>query len=246
MKKYLSVFLLTARESLYRLVLLWTLSFILQGALTFFAVKDVISGMDIPSPLMLFKGVHFTVPIIFFITFVLTAVLLCKTGMQFSSKTGYTLRRLLVSEKTVFVIQSIYNFLMLIIYYIFSAGFYFIILSISVKQFPAELITVQTVYKTFYESGFLANLIGGTDVLRIVRNVTTLISLAVNYAAFSFLFRRGKKWIPAAVYTAACLIFMLRTEELGALETDVAFISVAVCMLWSAAAYVITRREQYD
>lgn len=246
MKKYISVFRLSARESLYRLVLLWVLSFALQGTLTFFALKDVLTRAEIPSVPMLFGGTHFAVPVIFFITLILTAVLLCKTGMQFSSKIGYTLRRLSVSEKTVFVMQSIYNFIMLLLYYVFSVCFYFALISLCAKQFPAELITVQTVYKTFYENGFFANLIGGTDVLRIIRNVTTLASLAVNYAAFSFLFRRGKRWIPAAVYTASCFIFILRTDDLGALTTDVAFISVAVFMLWAAAAYVITRREQYD
>lgn len=246
MKKYLSVFLLIARESLYRLVFLWAVSFVLQGAVTQLALNDVVTETFVASPLMLFSGAHFTVPRIFYVTFVLTAVLLCKTGMQFSSKTGYTLRRLLISEKAVFVIQSIYNLLMLFMYYAFSAGFYLVLMNISVKQFPAELITVQTVYKTFYESGFFANLIGGRDVLRVIRNLLTFASLGVNYAAFSFMFRRGKKWIPAVFYVAACFVFILRTDNLGALETDVAFIAVAVIMLYSALAVVLTRREQYD
>ncbi len=241
MKKYLSVFYLTARESIYKISLLWLISGILQSvSLAVFLVTQP----TLPKVSLFSEKAY--LPVFFSVTLVLTAVLLAKTGMQFNSKTGYTLRRLLVSEKAVFVLQTVYNFMMLFILLLFEVLLIFLLLTAGKNALSEEFISVQTEYKAFYGDLFIHNLFAGRDVLRIARNILTLFSLGINLSAFSFLFRRNQKWLGAVIMIAVAVIVFVSKPSISSFESDIFLLTPSVMFICMAAVTVLIKEGQYD
>lgn len=242
MKKHLSVFYLTARESIYRIFFLVIAAFIIQSVLFIFFV-DIVSGFTPPSITEVFNTSK--IYIVFYALITVIAILLCKTGMQFNSVSGYTLRRLRVRERTVFFWQCFYNFLILFTVVLSEVVLCFSLSEFAADNLPEKFITNQSVYIAFYKTEFIQNLFAGRDILRIIRNIIGVISFSVNCAAFSFLFRRGKKWV-GAVIMIPVFIMMTGFNEAGMdnITLDVSIISVSVILTFAAVVSVVQRSEK--
>lgn len=249
MKKHLSVFSLLARESIYKIFLLWIFSFATQAIIFMIQIEKQLSA-ELPSIKNTFEGAF--IHIIFFIFFVIMLLLLTKTGMQFSSKTGYTLRRLRISEKSVFLWQSLYNFIMVFLTLLFEIALCFILANAAANKLPSQFITHQSVYIAFYDCAFLQNLFAGVDTARIIRNIITVISLALNCAAFSYLIRRNKKLYSLIIVIALSFsIFAVSPQTISpfaaaGLAEDVFKIFLMLIMDVIAVSAVVLGREQYD
>lgn len=241
MKKYLSVFYLTARESMQKILVLWLFSAAVQTAALGISLKITDGFLNVAD----FTSKSF-IPVIFSITLILTAVLLSKTGMQFNSKTGYTLRRLRIKEKRVFYIQTVYNFLMILCLLIFEVLLIFVLIKTFKGMHPEEGLSVQTEFKTFYNDLFIQNLFAGRDILRIARNIITVLSLSVNLSAFSFLFRRNSKWIGALLMTALSVLVFVSEPSMRMIDADIIFIIPLVMFILFALIAVYVKEEQYD
>lgn len=245
MKKYLSVFTLIARESLFRIPLLWILSAVAQTVSFVYSVvyKDVQLNA-IFSRAFEYDGI--SVFVIFGITLLLTGLLLIKTGMEFRTKSGYTLRRLRIEEKKVFLVQAVYNGLMLFLLILFETVLIFALLNFGYMRIEEKLVTNQSVYLSFYESGFVQNVFSGRDALRAVRNILTVSSLGFSLSAFTFLWRRGKKFIPGVLHLALFAGTFWACPGTESLEWDVSLISVAAVMLYWSICTVMRRGKEYD
>jgi len=106
MKKHLSVFMFIARSSIYKVLILLILMTALSTALLSIAFSRIPEWEEPHLELVFDKS---GIAICFCICYALTALCLWLTGCEFGSKTGYTLRRLQISERSVFVWQSLYN-----------------------------------------------------------------------------------------------------------------------------------------
>ncbi len=247
MKKYLSVFAVTARESIWRISFLWLISAVLQ---TVFFYREMFSekvqGTRLVSEAFSPYEDKITVPVIFALTLLLTGILLMKTGMEFRTKTGYTLRRLRITEKQVYLIQSSYNCLMIFLLFLFETAFCFALVNWGTTFFDPKYITNQTVYLTFYSSEFLQNMFAGRNILKAARNIFIIISLGFNLSAFSYLWRRGSKYIFGVVLLVACSFLFWWSPDYGGYAEDVGFLITAVGMLITALSIVKSRREEYD
>lgn len=242
MKKHLSVFYLIARESIYKLFFSGVLFFALQSAI-YYAVNKDFSFVFSSLGHRLDSKENFTLILVFYAALLLFSLLLIKTGMQFNSKSGYTLRRLRINEKWVFIHQGIYNFLMLMLFFILEVLIMYVLVSFTVAG-ASEKAGPQAVYITFYESAFLQNIFAGRDALRAVRNIICIFSYSVNLSAFSYLSRYGKKWIPVFIFAALLYIPFAGKIDMTQLEYDVAYICISVIMLYAAAAFVFIRRNK--
>ncbi|MBR3767786.1 MAG: hypothetical protein IKL10_06060 [Clostridia bacterium] len=239
MKKHISVFSLIARESIYRIFFVWLLSAGVQITV-FLSVLKNLKEDYIPSLTQIIDKSYINV--FFFVTIIAVAVFLCKTGMQFNSKTGYTLRRLLISEKAVFGWQCLYNIIMLMLTWLLEVVLCFMLLKIGTNLLPEEFITNQSIYLAFYQTQFIQNLFAGRDIARIIRNILTVISLGVSFAAFSYQWRRGKKWLVAPFATAVLLFYVMNISELG---YDIASIFAMLIILFSSLITVLGG-QKYD
>lgn len=236
MKRHISVFYLIARESIYKLLAVMAISVALQLLLFNISCSNGLQFVRVDS---IFDGSK--IQYVFFATIIALAVLLCKTGMQFSSQSGYTLRRLRIPEKAVFALQSIYNFTVLFFIVCTEIVLCFLLAEKGIAHLPDEYVTNQSIYIAFYSNEFLQNMFCGQDALRIVRNICTGFALSVNYAAFSFLSRYGRRWLAVIPVTAVLIIY---AEQLNAGVFD---LIMSGLMLASAFAAVIKvmRRDKY-
>lgn len=242
MKKYISVFCLIMRESFFKIFALIILSLAVQASLVFFCMP-IAAGEEIPSVTAVFdmSKIH----IVFYVLITALAVLLCKTGMQFRTSVGYTLKRLRIREESIFFIQCIYNFLIISIAVLLEVILCFYLASFAADNLPEKFITTQSVYLAFYKTQFIQNLFAGRDVLRIIRNIIGMLAFSCNCGALSFLYRRGKKWFGIAIILPI-FFRMLKPDGLKLTDTvtDVIIISAFSVLLVSAVAAVFVGREQ--
>ena len=246
MKKYLSVFSLVARESLFRISALWVASAVIQTVLFYFAVLSE----DMKKTQLLYRAFEYKQWIsgAFALTLLLTGILLMKTGMEFRTKTGYTLRRLRISERSIFLLQSTYNSLMLFLLLLFEFVFMFALMNFGKGFIDEKFITNQTVYTGFYISDVLHNVFAGRDIVMVLRNILMMLSLGFNLSAFSMAWRRGKKYIfGVLLLVIICFLFFAINPGMNYDKTtDITYIAISVLMLVSAVVINLRRSEDYD
>ena len=245
MKKYLSVFTLVARESIFRLTLLWILSAILQ-AVSFVNALNYSDGRWLYYFSWTFTNDGVSVAVIFAITLFVTGLMLAKTGFEFRTKQGYTLRRLRIDENKVFLTQSAYNALILFMVLMVETVLAFVFLSAGHMQLEDKFVTNQSVYLNFYSCEFVQNVFCGRDILRIIRNVVGVISLGLSLGAFTHLGRRNKKFIPAILLLVFFCALLLLTPDISDWSVDVIFIIAAVAMIVWSLVTVMKRGKEYD
>lgn len=246
MKKYLSVFSVIARESMVKISVLWVISAVLQ---TVFFVREMVRGKANDTKLISYAFDLFDdkigLPVVFGVTVLLMGILLIKTGMEFRTKTGYTLRRLRITEKQIFVIQAVYNCVMLFMLFVFEAALCFFLVTWGTTRIDAELVTNQTVYLTFYTTGFLKEIFAGRNIVTAIRNIIFIIALGFNLSAFSYLWRRGSKYIFGVLVLVVCAFIFAAGTGLSYTE-NIPLSVTAVGVLLIALGIVKSRREEYD
>lgn len=247
MKKHLSVLIVTARESIWWVSIIWLISAVLQ---TIFFYNEM-NSEHVTETRLVSEAFNpytdrITVPVIFAFTFLITGIILMKTGMEFHTKTGYTLRRLRITEKQVYIIQSVYNCIIIFILFLFETAFCFFLISQGVKHIDPQYITPQMIYLTFYRTGFLQNVFAGRNILKILRNILIILSLGFNISAFSYLWRRGVKYIFGIILLVTCSFLYWWSPDYGGYAEDISFLITALGMLLTAAGIIRTRRKEYD
>ena len=245
MKKYLSVFYLFTKESFLRIIILWMLSFTLQGILLRLSASSFpLSENSVASLRDIGDKVY--LPLIFIITVAITAILLLRAKKQSVSKYSYTLRRLLIKEKTVFLIRAFYNTLIIFMLFALSVVFYFLIFGKLTEVFPENYFSSQAAYMTMYNYPFLHNVFAGRDILRLTRNLLFITAIGVNLAADSFLGTRGKTWFGAHISVISSYFLFTEGQYMGSIPFDVFFLSEAIGLIVCTLTYVLRKEEQYD
>ena len=246
MKKYLSVFFVIARESIYRISFLWLISAIFQIAAFYFEMftEHMLSTKLIGEAFAPY-GDRICIPLIFALTILFTGILLMKTGMEFRVKTGYTLRRLRISEKQVFVIQSFYNSMMILLLFMLETALCFFLAEWGTTFIDPKYIANQTVYLAFYSSEFISNIFAGRDVMILVRNIIVMVTVGVNLSLFTYSWRRGKKYIFGVLVLIVAAVIFWWSPDYSYVE-DITFSVAVLGSLLIALGVARTRREEYD
>lgn len=120
-------------------------------------------------------------------------MLLCLTGAERGgSRTGYTLQRLSVSEKTVFLWQAVYNascyLLLWIVQVVAASGLGHLYTNMA----EPDMVTKQTVALAFYRSDFLHSLLPMMELNRWLCNLALLVGLGLTSAYFTYAQRRRR------------------------------------------------------
>ena len=195
MKKYLSVFGLYARSTVFKILLiLFAMSAIetiifyteLQNALqTYESIEAGLSSLEHTLD-MAAINVYFRAALLL-ITFVLSI-----PGCKFKSNTGYTLQRLSVSERETFFIQTVYNTLVYIILIAVQLGVTFVLSQYYISTVPDGFANNQTLFLAYYRNEFLHSLLPLEDIGLWVRNALLVISFGFVTAEFPYNNRRNK------------------------------------------------------
>ena len=165
---------------------------------------------------------------------VLTAVL-CMTGAERGSeKTGYTLQRLSISEKTVLFWQAIYNGSC---YLLLWASQVLVMMGLAqwyTRIAEPAMVTSQTVFLAFYRHEYLHGLLPMVEIEHWVRNLVLLIGLGLSSAYFTYAQRRRWKKGEWVTMVLVVLLFFCDHVNSGGMEVLVIVITIAciVKILW--------------
>ena len=236
MKKYLSVFYLTARHSFYKIIALMTLSGIVQYLL-FQKELTALLNSDISS-LTGYRDIERVISlsainIVFAVTVAAVIFLLSVTAVAFGSECNYTVNRLSVSESVYFTLQSFYNFLVLI----FILGFEIVLTYIFTQKYIESanvcFVSNQSVFLAYYRNEFLHSILPLSDILIWIRNAMQIFTLSLAASFFSYKQRRGKRSIAVIFLTIFSIIW--NSGNVGGDLTVIITYILCVCM----SAYII-------
>lgn len=238
MNRHVSILMWLARTSFWKLLLLIGASVAAQ-TLWFFLV---LSGNPLVSLEELAGSGALAVP--FGLCFLLVSVLLSVTGCEMGTRSGYTLRRLSVSERTVFVWQWGYNsvcFWLLWLTELLTA--FALCVFYTAKADPSQ-VSEQTIFLAFYRNTLLHALLPLEDVFFWVRNLLFGIAAGAASAVLSYRQRRGRLgWETAAV--CATLLFAF-PGELGEWEWSVIALFLLAILLLEICVFVWGKEERTD
>lgn len=228
MRKHLSVFMLYARSSLFRILLLFVLMAVAEFTLFYFSVERCLASDIVGIERMISKS--YIGPIMGAVFLIMSAQL-SSIGCEYGSKQSYTLRRLSVSEGAIFGWQALFNALMYFLLWGVQLGLALIMCYYGVEKIGSSA-SNQAVFLAFYRNDFLHSLLPLAEWSRYLRNIVLIIALGLASALFAYNQRRKKLGL--------AMIFMLPLTALpfagstGNLETDVVQILASVCVImWS-------------
>ena len=213
MKKYGSVCLLILRASLYKILGVMLGTGAVQVLLLFLAMRREAAGGAGLEALVEKSGIAW----VFAAACILTVVFLCRMGCAYGAKTGYTLARLSVSEKSVFFCQSAANAVCLLLVWFMQACLAFFLCSAACMHL--ELAGGQNVLLAFYRSSFLHSLFPLAELSLWIRNIVLALALGFGAAAFSWHQRRGKPGVGVGVVMLISLFFFC--QKTGSVYADV-------------------------
>lgn len=239
LKKHLSVFMLMARSSIYKVIGLFVLMAAAEWSLFYARLRQGATGDSFNLELV-FDESHLMW--VFGIGFLLITILLSRTGCEFSSKVGYTLKRLSVSERFVFFWQSLYNILCYLMFWMVQILIVFGLCSLYVKMAPEGYVTNQTVFLAFYRNDFLHSLLPMEDAGFWMKNIMIVIAMGICSARFPMAQRKGSKLSEIIPLTCVTLAFFI--GELG--EYLSLAITIGVCFICVILAVVHVFEKEGD
>lgn len=237
MKKYISIFELFARSTIYKIIPV--LAFMGTAQIAMFR-KAMLEWFPMDTYHLDFQAIeHYTLEymvsrskneLFLGIAFVLITAILSWNGCNIGSKSSYTMQRLQVTEKKIFIIQSIYNSLC----YVLLLGAQIGVLFIQSSMYSARAghITNQTVFLAYYRSDFMHSVLPLEGTMRWTVNILIILGCGVATALFTYLQRRGKVAWSLLVVTACVLIGFI--QELGE-----QFELVTATIVWGIVALTV-------
>lgn len=237
-KQHLSVLMLAARSTVYKILGLFLLTAAAQGALFHFAFRRVSSGGFVGFEHLINES-RIIVP--GGACFVSLCLLLSLTGSEFGgSKVGYSLKRLSVKEETTAFWWAIYNSGCFFLFWVFQATMAFFLCRVYLARVEPSLVTRQTMFLAFYRNSFLHSLLPLDESSRFLRNIIFVLSLGVCTSLFSWYQRRGK--MSGAILGLAAMVLVSFSKPIGHFASDMFVSIVALSIAVSSVAHM--RREE--
>ena len=247
MRRHLSVLGLWARCSLYKILGVIAVMGIAEYMLFYFNMKREITVYEVtqafsrPEILIDRSGIF----LCFAISFVIVTLFLILAGCQFSSKVSYTLKRLRINEKWIFVYQAIYNLLAYTLFWAVQVIICVCMLKLYTVHTPIEFLGEQSIFLAFYRSTRLHALLPLSNGILWARNALLLVTLGLSSAEFPFLQRKGKKSvtiIALMLYT----VVLWKQDTSTALGCLVSTVFVAIFVIYAICYQVIIKEGADD
>lgn len=244
MRKHLSVLMLIARSTIYKILMLFLLIACTEWFLFRFSLKSALLAANSGLGMEALESVvsNSRIGWVFVVCLVITAVLLCMTGCEYGSKQGYTLRRLSISEGSVFIWQSIYNIFCFFMLWALQAMIAYALCSLYLAKVDPGLTSVQTIFLAFYRNDFLHSILPLSEASRWIRNILLFICLGLGAAHFPFMQRRGKVGVTIIAMTALSLVFFSRGIGVGSIGNDILVIFLSIINIIAVLNNVFGRR----
>lgn len=221
MKRYLSVFEMIARSSIYKVLLVIGALVAAEGTCFFLSMvsaseQNFTGYIDQSQYSLIFK-----------MAYVLITIAIILPGMNLGSVQSYTLQRLRIKESRIFWLQAVYNFLAYVLLWGIQLAVILITAVIFQQNLPEGIDwNHQTLFLEFYRNGFMHSILPLEDgpgwwILAIFGVVT-----ALSAAKFTRLQREGKFGGELIIVVIAVLLTFPRS-----LGVDMAFMVVVACVV---------------
>lgn len=223
MKKHLSVLMLMSRSTIYKILGILVIMTAVEGTLFYLTLRNMTAAEVVGLELVFQQS---RILWVCALGYLLVTALLCLTGCEFSGKQGYTLHRLSVSQRSVFLWQAFYN---ICCFFLFWAVQLFIVLALCrlyMEKIDPPAISNQTVFLAFYRNDFLHSLLPLADMSRYVRNIFLILGLGIASAYFPIRQRRGGTGVGIIVLSAVTLLFF--SHSMGSLGNDILVIVFSI------------------
>ena len=218
MRKYISIFELFARSTIYKILSV----LVAMGAIqVVMFCKAMLEWFPADSYHLDFQAIEYYTleymmdrsksAIFLGIAFVVITLILCWNGCNIGSKSSYTIQRLQVTEKKIFMMQSIYNSLCYLLLLGTQIGVFFIQSSLYAAR--AGHLTNQTIFLAYYRNDFMHSVLPLEGTVRWGINILIVLGCGILAAMFTYLQRRGKT-AGVLLVVVACVLFGF-VQELG-------------------------------
>lgn len=248
MNKHISVAALLCRTTIFKILALLLVMAAVQGLLFYFAMDTegavAEAGIGGLSTGIALENIV-TRSHIQWVTaagFLALCIILCYSGCEFGAKSGYTWRRLSISEQAVFLWQSAYNTLCLILLWAVQAITVFALCAWFTLRTDPAYFTGQTVFLAFYRDELLHSLLPLGDVSLWIRNALMAAGMGIAAAAFPFRQREGKFGGEAAALVMVTLVWF--TRPLGGIAADIFMILAFAFVAAEAIHHVFFRYKE--
>lgn len=238
MRQHLSVLMLAARSTIYKVLALLVAMAVAEGLLFQTTLQKALAG----EPLGLEQVISQSrIALVCGLGFLLLCALLSVAGSESrGGKLGYTLRRLSVSERGVFLWWASYNVACFFLFWVAQLAIAMLLCRLYLSRMDPAYISGQTVFLAFYRSRFLHSLLPLAEASRYARNGVLVLCLGVCAACSSWRQRRGQRGI--AVVALAAITAVSFPQAMGSFGSDLLLVLIAIGTATSALAGVWKER----
>ncbi len=211
MKRYISVFEMIIRSSFYKVLGILASLSVLELGTFYIAMQQPLASIQ-PNLEELVDQSHFMY--MFAIAYLLITVVLVLSGTNIGSMQGYTLQRLRIKEKRVFLLQCIYNILCYVLLWATQVGVLLAASNYYMTHKTDAILTNQTVFLAFHRNDFMHSILPIQDTLNWVLLFAIIVCTGSFAADFTRMQRRGKvAWILIIFVAIAFVSFPRGLEE---------------------------------
>lgn len=220
----ISIWALLARGSIYKVLAILVMMSVAEGSLFLNSLNRslrqtpfVMAGFV---PVLNYSGA--VIGFMAALCLVFTVLFLCETEHG-GSRWGYTMDRLLVTDRHQILIKFVYNILCFVLLFGVQAWIGMWMCRMYADRMPGEFVSPQLTFLAFYQSSFLHNVLPLAESAKWVRNVLMILALSAELAMAR---RRRNSGVMGAI-PALSIIWM--TEDIGFHATQI--VADVVCVV---------------
>ena len=234
MKQHLSVLMLIARSSIYKVLAVLAAMVAIQAGLFEYALqRSREHGLFHLEDVVSDSGIAW----VFAAAFLLLTYVISRSGCKSGSQPGYTIQRLGISERNFFIWQAVYN---TAVYVLLLATELILLFALSHHwqvNADQDLIGAQSIFLAFYRNKFMHCICPLDDIWLWIRNGILALAMGMAAAQYPFRQRRGKTLQVVVTMAAATLAFFVRglggeVQDFFAMSMALIVVGKVVYNLW--------------
>ena len=223
MKRYVSVFEMIIRSSIYRVLSVLALMIVAESLLLTMAWNQSIAYLQ-PTLEEWIERSWICIP--FLLAYWLITKILASSGTNVGSMQCYTLQRLRIPEKKVYLLQCIYNIFTYTVLWMTQVFILFVTSAFYMRYKTGVILTNQTVFLAFYRSKFMHSVFPMEDIIGFFVVGFYIVGTGILAAYFARNQRKGKiTWALIVFVVLAVFVFQ---RNLG----DEPIFMLMVSLLW--------------
>lgn len=227
MKKYISVFEMLIRSTLYKVLGVLVIIVALQGYLFWNTVMNGQGGVVEDGLEVLVDNSNLLLPLA--AGFLLITGILCLSGCNIGSNQSYTLQRLRISERAVYWLQALYNSMCYFLLWASQVGVTIGISHWFMENATELTITNQTLVIAFYRNAYLHSILPMEDAVGWAILAGIILGCGINAAKVPYQQRRGKISVGILMMVGATLVTFPR-----GLGEDFSMLGICLVILFAA------------